>query len=224
MNEGDRGQRDDRGGQRDLQDQIMQMIEKAPSANAAKTVQMGAADSSSEYRKPSRFADEAPPGAREIPDQRPGGFAGGPTRPLGPTDSRGGSFHGYGQTSSSPALAPPGIGDFRGLQDKMQSLYPGSQLPGGVGPETHESPPQPFSQPAPGGMGGYARPPPTSSPQGGFGMGGPHWAGATPIGASNGRQDWRAGFNRPDYHNPMQQPQRLAGNWQSDGMPFGRFH
>lgn len=214
-NEGERGQRE-------LPDQVLQLMEKDPSlATAAKTAQASAA--TSDFRRPSRFAD-APPAAREMSDKRPGGFPDAAPRPPGPAGNRG-SFHGYGQGSNSASLAQSMIGDFSGLQDKMQSLYPGSQPSSGAGMETHPTVTSSFSQPPPGGMSTYARPPTSSVPPAGFGMSGPHWAGAASLGASNGRQDWRPGFNRPDYHNPMQyQQQRIAGSWQADSMPFGRFH
>jgi len=214
-------------GRRELQDQIFQILEKDPSlANAAKTALapgQSPAAASSEYRRPSRFAD-VPPSAREMPDKRPRGFQDAPPRPSGATDSRS-SFQGYGQAPNSASLAQSGIGDFRGLQDKLQALYPGS---GGAGTETQPSPTSSFSQPPPGGMSSYARPQQTSAPPPGFSLSGPHWAGTTSLAAPNGRQDWRSGFGgpsgpMPDYHNPMQQ-QRLPGNWQSDGMPFNRFH
>jgi len=209
-------------GQRELPDQVLQLMEKDPSlATAAKTAQASAA-TGSDFRRPSRFAD-APPAAREMSDKRPGGFPDAAARPPGPANNRG-SFHGYGQASNSASLAQSMIGDFSGLQDKMQSLYPGSQPSSGVGTETHPTVTSSFSQPPPGGMSTYARPPTSSVPPAGYGMSGPHWAGGASLGASNGRQDWRPGFNRPDYHNPMQyQQQRLAGGWQADSMQFGRF-
>jgi len=185
-------------------------------------------DDGGDYRKPSRFTD-VPPG-REMPDKRPGGFPDAPPpppRPSGSADNRS-SFQGYGQPPNPTSLMQSGVGDFRGLQDKMQSLYPGSQSSGGEsGPALSPS----FAQPPPGGM-AYARPPPpppvTSAPPTAFGAGGPHWAGAAPLSASNGRQDWRPGFGGPsgqmqDYQNPMHQ-QRLSGNWQPDAMAFSRFH
>jgi len=224
-NEGERGRQG-------LQDQIMQMLESDPSlANAAKTALtpgQSAAAAGSDYRRPSRFADSSPP-AREMPDKRPRGFhdAPAPLLPSGPTDNRS-SFQGYGQAPNSAALAQSGVGDFRGLHDKMQALYPGSQPSSAAESETHPTPTPSFPQPPPGGMSTYARPPPASVPQAGFGMSGSHWAGTSAQGAANGRKDWRPGFGRssgpvPDYHNPMQQQQRLAGNWQSDGMPYSRF-
>jgi len=202
-------------GQRELQDQVLQMMEKDPSlATAAKTAQSSAA-ATGDFRRQSRFAD-APPAAREMPDKRPGGFPDAAPRPPGSASNRG-SFQGFGQASNSASFAQSGmsgIGDFSGLQDKMQSLYPGS----GVGTDTHPPVTSSFSQPPAGGMS-------TDVPPPGFGMSGPHWAGGASLGASNGRQDWRPGFNRPDYGNPMQyQQQRLPGNWQADSMSFGRFH
>jgi len=209
------------------------MLEKKPSlANAAKTALapgQGSVTASSDYRRPSRFAD-APPPPQEMPDKRSRGFPDAPLRSSGPTDNRS-SFQGYGQTANSGGLAQSAIGDFRGLQEKMQSLYPGSQPTGGAGEDTHTAQMPPFSQSSPGGMTSYARPPPPSSvAQAAFGMSGPHWANTNPLASSNGRQDWRPGFGGPsgqmsDYHNPMQQQQqRLQGNWQADRMPFGRFH
>jgi len=214
-NEGERGQREP-------PDQVLPMMEKGPSlATAAKTAQTGAA-MSSDFRRPSRFTD-APPAPREMPDKRPGGFPDAAPRPPGSINNRGSSFHGFSQTSNSASLVQSGIGDFSGLQDKMQSLYPRSQSSSGMGtPENYPAATSAFSQPpAAGGMSSYARPPTSNNPPRGYGMSGPHWATAGPMGAgaSNGRPDWRpGGFNRPDYQSQMQyQPQRLSGgNWQAD--------
>jgi len=185
--------------------------------------QTAAAAGSGEFRRPSRFAD-APP------DKRPGGFQDAPPRPSGSSDSRS-SLQGYGLAPNSAALAQSGVGDFRGMQDKMQ--YLGSQSSGGAGTDARQAATPSFSQTSPGGMAPYAKPPPTSAPafpSQAFGTSGPHWAGAMPLSTSNGQQDWRpGGFGRPsgtmpDYHNPMQHQQRLPGNWQTDAMPYSRFH
>lgn len=184
----------------------------------------GPASAGGDYRRPSRFAD-APPSAQDMPDKHPRGFQDAPPLRPDPADSRG-SFQGYGKASNSSLLGQPGVGDFRGLQDKRASPYPGSQPLSGAGTDTHPAPPS-FSQPPPGGMPPYARPPP-SIPSAGFS--GPHWAGRAPPAAPNGRQDWRPGFAgssgpTSDYHNPVHQPPpRLPGSWQADGMPFSRFH
>lgn len=211
------GSEGERSGQRDRQDQVLPLMENDPSlAMTAKSAQAAAA-SGSDFRRPSRFADASLP-PRELPDKRPRGFPDAGPRPPGAADNRS-SFHGYGQASNSGSLSQSGIGDFSGLQDKMLSLYSGASS----GTETSPTVTSSFSQPPGGEMSAYSHPPPPTSnvPPPGF-MGGPHWAG---VGSSNGRQDWRPGFNRPDYQNPMQlQQQRLAGNWQGDGMPFSRFH
>lgn len=207
----------------------MHLLEKDPSlvntAKAAVNPGQSTTAAGGDYRRPSRFADVPPP-AREMPDKHPRGFHDEPPRPPGPADNRG-SFQGYGQASNPPPLVQSGIGDFRGLHDKMHTLYPGSQMSGSTEAETLPTSTPSFSQPSPGGMSAYARPPPSSIPPAGFGMSGPHWSGMAPMAAPNGRQDWRPGFSgssglMSDYHNPMQQ--RLSGNWQADGMPFSRFH
>jgi len=225
----------DSDGERGRQD--LQMMEKDPSLMlGGKAVPgQGAPISAGDYRKHSRFTDT--PSGREMADKHGGGFPPDLLRPpTGPSDNRSPPFSGYGQAApSSAGLAQSGVGDFRGLQDKMQSLYPGSQASaGGPGMDTHQNPTSLFNQPPSGGMSTYARPPPASAPPApGFGTSGPHWAGALPLGASNGRQDWRPGFgsgpssSMSDYHNPVQQqPQRLGlmGNWQPDAMSFSRFH
>jgi len=215
----------DDDGERGRQD--LQLLEKDPSLMlAGKTVPGQAASTGAgvgDYRRPSRFTDT--PSGREM---SAGGFPDMPPRPLiGPPDNRA-PFPGYGPApGSAAALAQSGVGDFHGLQDKMQSLYPGSSS-GGPGMDTRQAPMSSFTQPPPGGMSAYSRPPPASVPPTGFGASGPHWAGAMPLATSNGRQDWRPGFGGPsssmsDYPNPMQQ-QRLMGNWQADAMSFSHFH
>ena len=205
----------------------MPLMEKDPSLDTAGTTsQMGGA-ARSDFRRPSRFAD-APAAPREMPDNCSGGFPDAAPRPPGSANSRGGSFHGYGQASNAGSLAQSGIGDFSGLQNKMQSLYPGfpgSQSSSGMGMETHPTATSSFLQPPTAGMSTYARPPTSNVPPPRFDVSGPHWANTDQMGASNGRQDWQPGFNRPEYHNPMQyQSQRIADSWQADSMQFGRFH
>jgi len=221
------GENEGEHGRQDLQDQRLQMMEKDQLLTHAGKTAPGQTTStgSDEYRRPSRFTDT--PSAREMSDKRPGGFQDPPPR-SGSSDNRS-SFQGYGQAPNPAALAQPGLGDFRGLHDKIQTLYPGSQSSGGAGIEARQAPTSSFLQQSPpGGMPTYARPPPTSVPPAGFGTSGPHWAGAVPLSTSNGRQDWRPGFGgpqgmMPDYYNPAQQ-QRLPGNWQADAMSFSRFH
>ena len=212
-------------GRRDHPDQMLQMMEKDRSlANTAKTVPppgQGTAAGGGEYRRQSRFAD-AQPQVQDVPEKRPPGYTDAPPRPPVPADNRS-SFHGFGQPPNPPSLAQSGVGDFRGLQDKMKSLYPASSS---EGTETRPGPGAipPFMQPPPG----FARPPPTSggAPTA-FGMGGPHWSGASSS-ANGSRQDWRPGFSGAERQNPaqqQQQQQRLPGNWQGDGgMPFNRFY
>lgn len=102
-------------GRQELQDHILQMIEKEQSnaAKTAPTLGQNTTPVSSDYRRPSRFGDSQP-SARDMPDKHARSFQDAPPRPSGPSDNRS-SFQGYSQPPTSAPLAQSGIGDFLSL-------------------------------------------------------------------------------------------------------------